>query len=211
MKKHSLRFTALFMFVAVAAASGCASPGKKTAIGAGVGAGAGAAVGAIAGGGKGALIGAGVGAAMGGIVGNRLDKQAQELEKVAETKRTDEGILLNMKNDLLFATGSSTLSPAAQNQIAQIAAIIVKYPTDILTISGHTDSTGSASTNQTLSIYRARAVQSALVAAGVPPNQITTQGFGESQPIASNSTAKGRAQNRRVEIVITDSEAKKQE
>lgn len=190
-------------------ASGCATPKKKTAAGAGIGGAAGAGVGAIVGGGKGALIGAGIGAVMGGIVGNRMDAQAAELEKVAETKKTDQGILLSLKGDITFASGSSNLTPAATTQITQIAAVIAKYPTDHITITGHTDSTGSHVTNSELSTYRARAVETVLIGNGVKPEQVTTRGMGESQPISSNKTAAGRAKNRRVELMISDVEASK--
>jgi outer membrane protein OmpA-like peptidoglycan-associated protein len=197
--------------VALAVSAGCASDRKRTAIGAGAGAAGGAAIGGIAGGGKGAIIGAGLGAVVGGVVGNRLDKQAKELEQVAETKRTEEGILVNLKNDLLFPTGSSTLTPAATTQLTQLAGVLVKYPTNHLVISGHTDDVGTAASNDALSRQRARSVQSVLLQNGVKPDQVLTQGYGESQPIASNKTKEGRSKNRRVEVYITDTEAGKKE
>jgi len=110
-------------FLAVTAA-GCQTAGKRTAIGGGAGALVGAGVGALIGGGKGALIGAGVGALAGGSVGLYLDKQAKELEKVAETKRTENGILVNMKNDILFDVGSANLKAEAVNQLTQVGDII---------------------------------------------------------------------------------------
>jgi outer membrane protein OmpA-like peptidoglycan-associated protein len=200
----------VLVVAALAASVGCSSDRKRTAIGAGAGAAGGAAIGGIAGGGKGAIIGAGLGAVVGGVVGSRLDKQAKELEQVAETKRTEEGILVNLKNDLLFPTGSSTLTPGAVNQLTQLAGVLVKYPTNHLVISGHTDDTGSAATNNTLSQQRARSVQAVLLQNGVKNEQVLTQGFGESQPIASNKTKEGRSKNRRVEVYITDTEAKKE-
>ena len=190
-------------------ATGCATPGKRTGIGAGVGAAAGAGIGAIAGGGKGALIGAGIGALAGGTIGNRLDKQANELAQVAETKRTADGILVNLKNDLLFETGSATLTSEATSQLAQLGGILAKYPTDHVTVAGHTDNIGSAANNSTLSLHRAQAVQDVLLQNGVGAGQVSTEGFGASKPLVANTNKASRSKNRRVELFIVDTEAKK--
>ncbi len=192
---------------------GCASDSKRTAMGAGIGAAAGGALGAVIGHqsgnrGKGALIGAALGAGLGGVVGNRLDKQAKELEKIAETKRTEEGLVTKLKSDILFDTGKADLKPQARENLNQMAAIMKKYPENVLTIKGYTDSTGSAATNQTLSQKRAEAVRSQLVAAGLPANTISTVGMGPSNPIADNATTEGRSQNRRVEVEVTVDESK---
>jgi len=189
-------------------ASGCTSPGKNTAVGAGVGAGVGAAAGAIIGHqsgnrGKGAIIGAGLGGLLGGGVGNYLDKQAKELEKIAETKRTDNGIITKLKGDVLFDSGSAVLKPAAANQIDQLGAVLKKYPENRLVIVGHTDNLGRPETNKVLSEQRAQAVMLQIVKAGVAKETINTVGMGSSQPVANNKTAPGRAQNRRVEIQIS--------
>jgi len=202
------------MAVALGSLSGCTTPGKKTAIGAGAGAGIGAVVGGVIGAqsghtGKGALIGAGIGAVLGGTIGNRLDKQAKELAAVAETKRTEEGILVNMKGDILFDTGKATLKQNAIDQLNQVGAIIAKYPDDKVMIIGHTDSVGDDAYNQRLSENRAKAVKLQLLSAGVPAENIATEGMGESQPIGSNTTVEGKAMNRRVEMKITIPEAKK--
>ncbi len=189
--------------------SGCAtSPGKKTATGAGVGAAIGAGLGAVIGhrtgkAGGGALIGAAVGGAFGGAVGNRLDKQAKELEAIAETRRTDNGIVTKLKGDILFATGKDNLKSEAQTNINQIAEILIKYPEDRLKVFGHTDTDGSKSLNAALSQKRANSVKAQLVKGGVPAMYIETIGMGESMPVASNATAKGKQLNRRVEIEIT--------
>jgi outer membrane protein OmpA-like peptidoglycan-associated protein len=182
--------------------SGCATPGKRTAIGTGVGATVGAGIGAATGGGKGAAIGAMAGGLLGGSVGNYLDKQAHELSKVADTQRTANGILVNLKNDLLFETNSSVLTASAIQQLNDLADVLVKYPDDRIVVSGYTDSIGSATYNRALSERRAAAVQNVLSARGVTPVQMIVQGLGESSPIASNSTVQGRAQNRRVELHI---------
>lgn len=191
----------------------CTSPGKNTAIGAGVGLAAGAAVGAIIGHQsgnreKGALLGAALGGALGGTIGNRLDKQAKELAELAETKRTEQGIVAKLKSDILFDTGRSDLKPAAAGNLNKMSAILKKYPENVLTIKGYTDSTGSAKINRELSERRAMAVKQHLVAGGVPESSISILGMGPASPLADNKTAAGRAQNRRVEIEITVDESK---
>lgn len=201
------------MLVALALATGCESAGKKTAVGAGVGAAAGAAVGAIIGHqtgnrGKGAAIGAALGATAGGVYGNKLDKQAKELEKIAETQRTENGIITKLKGDILFASGSPEVKGSARDSIAQISDILKKYPENRITVIGHTDSTGKASTNQALSEQRARAVKAVMVEKGVPATSIETLGAGSSSPVGSNDTADGRSMNRRVELQITMVETK---
>ena len=200
MDTRSLRIVALGAVVLLA---GCETAGKRTAIGAGGGAAVGAGVGALVGGGKGALIGAGVGALAGGSVGLYLDKQAKELEKVAETKRTENGILVNMKNDILFEVDSANLKAEAVTQLVQVGDIVAKYADDTIAIAGHTDSSGSENYNEELSLRRAGAVKSVLVSRGVQESQITVSGLGESRPVADNGTAEGRAKNRRVELLIT--------
>ena len=197
------------LILGISLISGCATPGKDTGIGAGIGAGVGAGIGALAGGGQGALIGAGIGALAGGTIGNRLDKQAKELAQVAETKRTADGILVNLKNDLLFETGKAELTSEATGQLAQLGAILAKYPKDHVTVAGHTDNVGTASANSTLSLHRAQAVQDVLIQNGVAAGQVSTEGFGASKPLAANTSKAGRAKNRRVELYIVDTEAKK--
>ena len=180
----------------------CATPGKRTAIGAGGGAAVGAGVGAIAGGWKGAVIGAAVGGLAGGAVGNYLDKQAQELKEVADTKRTKDGILVDLKSKLLFTTDSAVLKPEAVELVAKLGDILAKYPEDRIRVTGHTDSTGSVAHNEELSLRRAKAVRDVLQGRGVKPEQMLVEGMGPERPIASNSTAAGRSQNRRVELHI---------
>jgi outer membrane protein OmpA-like peptidoglycan-associated protein len=192
----------LILCIGLALAAGCASPGKRTAIGAGTGAAGGAIIGGVAGGTKGAVIGAGVGAVAGGAVGNYLDKQAQELAEVAETKRTAEGILVNLKNDLLFETDSAVLKPAAVDRVVQLGEILAKYPEDRIRIGGHTDDTGPNGYNEELSRRRADAVKDVLKSRGVRDNQMLVMGYGETKPLASNKTSKGRSVNRRVELYI---------
>jgi outer membrane protein OmpA-like peptidoglycan-associated protein len=190
-------------FILTAAALGaCATPGKDTAIGAGGGAAVGAGVGALAGGWEGAAIGAVVGGLAGGAIGNYMDKQAQELKQVADARRTEDGILVNLKSSLLFNTDSAVVKPAAVEQIAQLGDILAKYPQERIRVRGYTDSTGSPAHNEELSLHRAEAVRDVLASRGVHPTQMLVEGMGAARPIADNDTPQGRAANRRVELHI---------
>jgi len=181
---------------------------KRTYAGAGIGTAVGAGVGGILGKEKGAMIGGVLGGGIGAYAGSRMDKQAKELEKVAETKRTDEGIVTKVNSDLLFDTGKATLKAQAKNDLREMAQIMKKYPENVLTVKGFTDTTGSSRINETLSEKRAEAVKSQLVAAGLPAEVINTEGLGPAYPVAENDTAAGRRQNRRVEIEINVDESK---
>jgi outer membrane protein OmpA-like peptidoglycan-associated protein len=192
-------FASALLVVGVAA---CATPGERTAIGAGGGAAVGAGIGALAGGWEGAAIGALVGGVAGGAIGNYLDKQAQELQAVTNARRTENGILVDLKSSLLFSTDSAVLKPAAVEQIAQLGDILAKYPDDRIRIEGHTDSTGSAAYNEQLSLHRALAVRDVLASRGVNPRQMLVEGAGAARPMTDNSTPEGRAANRRVELHI---------
>lgn len=205
---------ALSLLLASALAiTGCASDQKNTAKGAGIGAGVGALAGAVLGHqtgrrNEGALVGAAFGGLLGGHIGQRMDKQAKELEKIAETKRTEQGLVTKLKSDILFDSGKDQLKATAKKNITQMGEIMKKYPENVLTIKGYTDATGSDQLNQALSQKRAEAVRSQLVAAGVPSDTIRTQGLGPANPVASNTTAEGRKQNRRVEVEVTVDESK---
>jgi len=189
--------------------SGCASSEHKNAYrGTAIGAAVGGGVGALIGKEKGAIIGAGVGGIAGAYAGGRMDKQAKELKAIAETKRTEQGLVTKLKSDILFDTGKSDLKPQAKNNLDQMAGIMKKYPENVLAINGYTDNTGSDSINEALSQRRAEAVKSQLVASGMPNNVISTYGRGESNPIGDNSSVDGRKQNRRVEIEVTIDESK---
>ncbi len=148
--------------------TGCATAGRDTAIGAGVGGAAGAGVGALIGGKKGALIGLGVGALAGGSVGLYLDKQRKELEQVAEVKKTENGLLVQMKNDILFDTGSDAVKAEGITELGKMGDILAKYSDDRVRIEGHTDATGDTKLNQALSERRANAVKTILVRARRP-------------------------------------------
>ncbi|MGZ5280136.1 MAG: OmpA family protein [Pseudobdellovibrionaceae bacterium] len=209
--KQRLIVTAL---LSTALVSGCASSeNKNTAAGAGIGAAAGAVVGGIIGHqtgkrNEGALIGAALGGTIGGVAGHRMDKQAKELEKIAETKRTEQGLVTKLKSDILFDTGKSDLKPAAHDNLKQMATIMKKYPENVLTVQGYTDSTGGQKINEELSRKRAEAVKVALASNGMPAETIAVQGLGPASPVADNKTADGRMKNRRVEIQVTVDESK---
>ena len=193
------------------AQTSCTSPGKKTAFGAGIGAAAGAAVGAIIGhqtGNRsgGALIGAAAGGMLGGAVGNRMDKQAKELAAVAKTRRTEEGIVTELKGDILFPTGASNLKQQASGRINVISNILKKYPENRIIVIGHTDSVGSSQSNQALSLQRAESVRSQMISSGIAGSSVSVVGRGEAQPIGNNKTKMGRAKNRRVEIQISQAQ-----
>lgn len=207
------QITLLIIGALTVAQLGCESAGKKTAMGAGIGAAAGAAVGAIVGHqsgnrAKGAMIGAALGGGVGGVVGNRLDKQQKELAKIAETKRTEQGLVTKLKSDILFDTGKSELKPLAKTNLSQMAGIMKKYPENVLTVKGYTDNTGSAAVNRALSEKRAEAVKYHLILGGIPADTVSILGEGPGNPVADNSTPDGRSQNRRVEIEIAVDESK---
>jgi outer membrane protein OmpA-like peptidoglycan-associated protein len=183
-------------------ATGCATAGRDTAIGAGAGGAGGAGLGYLIGGKKGALIGLGVGALAGGSVGLYLDKQRKDLEKVAEVKKTENGLLVQMKNDILFDSGSDALKAEGIVELNKMADVLAKYSDDRVKIEGYTDSVGDAKHNQALSERRAHAVKTVLVSRGVQEKQIEVYGFGETKPVADNGSAEGRAKNRRVELHI---------
>jgi outer membrane protein OmpA-like peptidoglycan-associated protein len=205
--KRQANLIAYFLMAALVSPA-CHNAGKRTAIGAGAGAALGAVTGAIIGNqtgdrDKGALIGAGLGGMVGSGIGYKLDKQAKELEAVAETRRTDEGIITTLKENILFPTGSYALKPTAGNAVSQISSIIKKYPEDKIVVIGHTDDVGSENFNQTLSEKRAGTVRSYMIAQGIPAASVEAVGLGESSPLVPNTNDANRAKNRRVELSIT--------
>ena len=176
---------------------------KRTAVGAGAGAATGAVVGGVLGGGKGAVVGGVIGGAAGGAAGHILDKQAAELKaKDLNATRTANGILVKLKEDLLFDIGSDSLKPAALDELNALGDVLAKYPQDRIQILGFTDSTGSEAFNDELSKKRAEAVRKVLVSRGLGEQQAVAIGMGEQSPVAPNDTAEGRSKNRRVELHI---------
>lgn len=150
-------------------------------------------------------VGAGIGAIVGGAIGTTLDQQAAELRGInGQFNVTNMGdyLVVNMPQDVLFSVDSAALRPDLQSDIQSVAQNLLRYPNSQIQIIGHTDNTGSASYNQDLSQRRAVSVANVLRGSGVPSARVTAFGRGEDQPIASNLTPEGRAQNRRVEIII---------
>jgi outer membrane protein OmpA-like peptidoglycan-associated protein len=183
---------------------------SKTGVGAGIGAAGGAIIGALAGGGKrkNVLIGAGIGALAGGGVGYYMDKQDDELRAQLQNTgvsvtRDGDNIILNMPGNITFATGSSDINADFFPVLNSVALVVNKYEKTYIDIVGHTDNVGSAEMNQRLSEARANSVARYLESQKVLPARIVTSGMGMNKPVASNSTPEGRAQNRRVEIVLT--------
>ena len=208
-----MKLISVFILALTLVIAGCANWGKRQRQGTAGGAAAGGAVGAVLGNksgkaAQGAAIGAAVGGALGNVIGRRMDKQAAELDKVADTERTEDGIVTKLKGDILFDLGEAKLKPEAVKRIAELSDIIKKYPEDVITVVGHTDSTGGAEYNQMLSEQRAEAVKLEMLENGVPENSVRVAGLGESQPIADNDNGRGRAKNRRVELNIKADESK---
>jgi outer membrane protein OmpA-like peptidoglycan-associated protein len=130
------------------------------------------------------------------------ERLRQQLNLILETRETARGLIVNI-SDVLFDTAKYTLKPAAREKMAKVAGILLAYPGLKIQVEGHTDSVGSDEYNMKLSQQRADAVRDYLVAQSVPPTGITSIGYGKSQPVASNDTAAGRQQNRRVELVVS--------
>ena len=196
--------------IAALLSAGCATNplDTKTKQGAVIGALGGALAGAAIGGkdhrAGGALIGAATGAVAGGLLGRYLDNQARELDAIpgADVQRRDDSLLVNFSSQLLFDTGASQLQPGAYDRLRTLATTLKNYPQSQVIIKGHTDSTGDNARNQRLSEDRADRVRTFLISEGVQSSRISAIGFGETMPVASNSTEAGRAQNRRVEVEI---------
>lgn len=180
---------------------------SKTAWGTGIGTAVGAGIGAIAGGKKGALIGAGVGAAAGLGTGAYMDAQAKKLRLElqgtgVQVAQEGDRVYLIMPGNITFGTNEAVIRAQFQPVLNSVAKVINEYNKTMVEIIGYTDSTGSAATNNALSLRRANAVSNYLRLQGVDGNRIVTDGLGSKNPIASNATAAGREQNRRVEITL---------
>ncbi len=186
---------------------------SKTAIGAGTGAVLGAAAGAILGattsvdGRKAALIGAGLGALAGGGVGVYMDNQEAKLRQRLENTgvsvtRVGDSIVLNMPSNITFDSNRAELKPQFYDTLNSVVEVFREYKQTLINVVGHTDSTGDADSNYDLSRRRAAAVAQYMSSQQLDPNRFSVEGHGEQDPIASNATTSGKAQNRRVEITI---------
>lgn len=219
-KGQNMAIRSRFIMAAAAASLAIASTGcttdpvtgerriSKAALGVGAGAALGAGLGAIIGGKKDrteTIVGAGIGALAGGAIGAYMDQQEKKLrEQTAgtgiEVERQGDEIQLNMPSGLTFDVNQAIIKPQFRPTLDQVAQTLTQYEKTFVDVKGHTDSTGTDAYNQTLSQRRAESVASYLTSRGVQRARIATQGFGESQPVASNDTEAGRAENRRVEI-----------
>ncbi len=182
---------------------------SKGAMYGGIGAAGGAVVGALAGGKKGALIGALAGGVAGGGYGVYVDVQEKKLREQlkdtgVEVERNGNSILLTMPGNITFDTGSSNMSSSFYSTLNSIVLSLKEYKNTQITVTGHTDNSGSFEKNQLLSEQRAKSVADYLVAQGIEQHRIQSYGLGPRQPIADNDTDSGRQQNRRVEIKINE-------
>jgi outer membrane protein OmpA-like peptidoglycan-associated protein len=133
----------------------------------------------------------------------RAAQAAADLAQVASVKQESRGLVITLSGSVLFASGKSTLLPAAQTKLGDVASALTKQdPDSKIVVEGHTDSQGGEAMNQELSQKRAEAVRSFLVGRGISADRVTAQGFGPSRSVADNKSAEGRANNRRVEIVV---------
>lgn len=193
----------------VSMSMGCAS-WSNTAKGGATGAAAGGVIGAVIGHqtgntAVGAIMGAAIGGAAGAYIGNYMDKQAAEMREDiegAEIERVGEGIKITFDSGLLFSVDQSRLTDESQENLAELADILQKYEDTNVLLEGHTDSTGPEEYNLELSEERAQSVANYLAQEGVMATRFDIMAYGETQPVASNETASGRQENRRVEVAI---------
>ncbi len=192
---------------------------NKTQKGAAIGTAGGAAVGAVIGKAAGntalgAILGAAVGGVTGAVIGRKMDKQAEEIKNEvpgAKVERVGEGIVGEFSSAVLFGFDQASLTEKSEPTLDDLIKILNKYPDMNLELQGHTDNTGTDSYNQGLSERRAAAVASYLKGHGINSGRVRTVGFGKNSPKYSNDTETGRAQNRRVEFLITANEKMKNE
>lgn len=218
MKTITLKIIVAIALVVGLINEGCNSL-TKTQKGAAIGAGAGGTLGAIVGRATGntalgAVLGGAVGGTAGAFIGRRMDRQAAEIKQTvpgATVERQGEGILVKFSSGILFDVNKTDLKPDAETNLRNLATSMNNNPQTNILIVGHTDNTGSVELNQNLSVRRAESVKDYLVSNGVNASRLRTEGKGESEPIADNSTEAGRAQNRRVEIAIVANDQLKQE
>lgn len=219
--KKSRFFTIGALTLSILFSAGCNSMtnmGKGALIGGGGGAGLGAGLGALIGGGKGAGIGAAIGAAVGAgagtLIGRKMDQQKKELEaELAEKAKVEtvtdqnglQAIKVTFSSGILFPTNGTTLDAQARKDLTGFATSLINNPETNVQIFGFTDDTGTMAVNQRVSDGRANAVKNYLVNSGVAASRLTAEGIPMTDYVASNATAEGRAQNRRVEIYITAS------
>jgi len=190
---------------------------NKTQKGAVIGTAGGAAVGAVVGKAAGntalgAIIGATVGGVTGAVIGRKMDKQAEEIKKQvpnANVERVGEGIVVEFNSKILFGFDKSDLTNTAEGNLKDLVTILNKYPDTDIEIQGHTDDVGTDEYNQGLSERRAASVSSYIKSKGISGSRIGIKGYGESAPKYPNDSEANRAQNRRVDFLITANEKMK--
>ncbi|HAN89529.1 MAG TPA: OmpA family protein [Erythrobacter sp.] len=182
---------------------------SRTVLGTAGGALAGGLLGGVIGGKTGRIIGAAAGGVAGGVVGYNMDQQIKELEEQTagsgvDVSETDggEAILVNLPDGVTFATGSYTITPGFRDLLDRVASSLTQYPNSLVDVYGHTDTVGSADSNQRLSEQRAQAVANYLTSRGVDSSRIRWMGFGETRPKVSTGDNVNEPLNRRVEIKI---------
>jgi outer membrane protein OmpA-like peptidoglycan-associated protein len=188
---------------------------NNTQRGAGIGTVVGGVLGAVIGnnvgkggnGAMGAVLGGVIGGVAGGVIGNKMDKQAREIETAlpgAQVERVGDGIKLVLgENAIRFNVGKASLTPQAKANLDKLIPVFQSYADTDLVVFGHTDNTGTAEKNQVLSEQRANSVKAYLSSKGLNITRFSIKGLGFSEPIATNDTADGKSQNRRVEFAIT--------
>ena len=209
--KNSSKSLIFFLSVALVF-SGCAA--NKTKKGAAVGVVGGGAMGAVIGRASGNTALGAIGGTAGALIGNKMDKQAAELEKTvpdAKVERVGEGIVVEFSSDVLFGFDKSDLSSESKTSLDKLVKVLNAYPDTDIEVQGHTDSKGSESYNQGLSERRASTSSNYIRSQGIAYNRVRIKGFGESVPKYNNGTSSGQAQNRRVEFLITANEKMKAE
>jgi len=225
MKRYQNKLSALVLAIVLVFISCDATKNvNNTQKGGAVGAAGGAVIGGVIGNNTGdgdnsvlgAIIGGVVGGAAGAYIGNRMDKQAKEIEQEipgAEVSRVGEGInvTFNENSGVYFATNQSDISGESEISLLKLITIFQKYPKTNIIVEGHTDSSGSDAYNMELSRNRAQSVTNYLSRNGISASRIETNWFGEDQPKHDNSTAEGRSKNRRVELAIVANEELKEE
>ena len=208
-----LSLTLMMLSALLVLGCGTSNAVQGGAIGAGGGAVVGGLIGYAAGNtALGAIIGAAVGGTTGALIGHSMDKRAEEMRKDlsnAKIERVGEGIKITFDSGILFTTNSSELQSAARANIASLSKILIKYQDTNILVEGDTDSEGAESYNEALSERRAQSVANLLKGQGIGGSRVSTVGLGESNPVASNETAPGRQQNRRVEVAIFANETMK--
>jgi len=212
-----MKLRALMAMLLIVSMAGCASltggedgyvtKRDKTKKGAAIGAASGAVLGAILGEGEldEVLAGAAIGAGVGAGIGAYMDRQQEKLARIPGTtvERVGEDMLLvHFNSDILFSVDSAELNSTSRTALNSAADVFTEFPKTAIISQGHTDSTGSDSHNQGLSERRAAAVANYLISQGVDGARMNSTGYGEAHPIATNDTAAGRTQNRRVDLLL---------